>query len=68
MYRFKALIEEDMLEADLLVIEEKGIDVNKIVHFQDKFVTFQKAIETSVLMHMEFWMELLEDNPDIQRL
>ena len=68
MFRFKALIEEDMLEADLLIIEEKGIDVNKIVHFQDKFVTFQKAIETSVLMHMEFWMELLEDNPYIQKL
>ena len=33
MFRFKALIEEDMLEADLFIIEEKGIDVNKIVHF-----------------------------------
>lgn len=27
-----------------------------------------KSIETSVNLHLEFWRELLEDTPDIEKL
>jgi hypothetical protein len=57
-----------MIEADTRNQETKGIDVNIIVHFQNKYVIFQNAIERSVGLHLEFWRELLEENPDIQKL
>jgi len=57
-----------MIENDLINNETKGVDVNVIVHFQNKFVLFQNSIEKSVDLHLEFWRELLEENPDIQKL
>jgi hypothetical protein len=62
------LIEEEMIENDLRNAESRGVDVNVIVHFQNKFVLFQSAIEKSVNLHLDFWRELLEENPDIQKL
>jgi hypothetical protein len=68
IYRYKNLIEEEMLEGDIRTSETKGIDVNIIVHFQNKFVEFQSSIEKSVDLYLDFWKELLEENPDIQKL
>jgi hypothetical protein len=68
IFRFKNLIEEEMVESDIRTSESKGIDVNIIVHFQNKFVQFQSSIEKSVDLHLDFWRELLEENPDIQKL
>jgi len=68
IYRYKNLIEEEMIENDLRNSENKGVDVNVIVQFQNKFVIFLSSIEKSVTLHMEFWRELLEENPDIQKL
>lgn len=68
IYRYKNLIEEEMIENDIRNSESKGMDVNIIVHFQNRFVEFQSSIDRSVLFHLDFWRELLEDNPDIQKL
>jgi len=68
IYRYKNLIEEEMIENDARTSESKGVDVNIIVHFQNKFVTFQSVIEKAVELHLDFWRELLENNPDIQKL
>jgi len=68
IYRYKNLIEEEMIESDIRTSETKGIDVNIIVHFQNKFVQFQSAIEKAVDLHLDFWRELLEENPDIHKL
>lgn len=57
-----------MIEYDKANNESKGVDVNIIVHFQNRFVNFQTVIEKSVNLHLEFWRELLEENPDIQKL
>lgn len=57
-----------MIENDKANNETKGVDVNIIVHFQNRFVGFQTVIEKSVNLHLEFWRELLEENPDIQKL
>ena len=57
-----------MIENDIRNSESKGIDFNMIVNFQNKFVDFQTAIHDSVDLHLDFWKELLEDNPDIHKL
>lgn len=40
IYRYKNIIEEEMIENDNRNTENKGVDVNIIVHFQNKFVEF----------------------------
>lgn len=62
------MIEAEIIEHDNTTSEAKGIDVNILVHFQNKFVEFQSTIEKSVSYHLDFWRELLEDSPDIQKL
>ena len=57
-----------MKENDAKFIQNKGIDVNVVVYFQKKLVTFLKKIEESVDFYIEFWSELLEENPDIVKL
>ena len=57
-----------MIDSDSRALDTKGIDVNVIVHFQNKFVEFQSSIEKSVNLHLHFWRELLEESPDIQKL
>jgi len=68
IYRYKNIIEEEMIENDARNSETKGVDVNIIVYFQNKFVEFQAIIEKAVELHLDFWRELLEANPDIQKL
>ena len=68
IFRYKNIIEDEIIENDLKHIEAKGIDVNLIVDFENKFVDFQTAIETAVESHLDFWRELLENNPEIQKL
>ncbi len=57
-----------MVENDLRNLEARGVDVNIIVLFQNKFVLFQNSVEKSVNLHLDFWRELLEEKPDIQKL
>ena len=68
IFSYKNVIEEEMIENDARNSESKGVDVNVIVDFQNKFVDFQAAVENDVDLHLEFWRELLENNPDIQKL
>lgn len=68
IYRYKNLIEEEMIDNDSRNSESKGVDVNIIVHFQNKFVDFQSVVEKAVDLHLDFWRELLEHNPDIHKL
>ena len=62
------MIEEELKETDNSSLENQGVDVNMIVEFQNKLAIFQNAIENSVNLHLDFWRELLEENPDIQKL
>lgn len=68
IYRYKSLIEEEIIDDDSKTSETKGIDVNIIVHFQNMFVAFQAALENAVELHLDFWRELLEANPGIYKL
>ena len=57
-----------MVENDIKDSESKGIDINLMVQFYNKLVVFQFALELAVELHLEFWRELLEENPNIQKL
>lgn len=61
IYRFKHLIEEELIEGDMRGQENKGVEVNNIVSFQNKLVIFLAALEKSVSFHLEFWNKLLEE-------
>lgn len=62
------MIELDIIDTDMRNEQNKNVDVNGIVHFENMLVFFLKSIERSVNLHLEFWRELLEDNPDIEKL
>ena len=53
IFRYKNIIEEEMIDSDQKSQENKAVDVNQIVHFQNKFVVFQNSIEKSVNLHLE---------------
>jgi PAS domain S-box-containing protein len=64
------LIEEDMIYEDEQSKEKNALNVNvvKVIEFQNKFVLFLAAIENAVVFHQDFWLELVEESPDIQKL
>jgi len=68
IHRYKNIIEEAIIESDNKISENKGVNVNIIVDFENKFVEFQTVIGNSVELHLDFWRELLENNPEIQKL
>ncbi|EGR33302.1 PAS domain S-box family protein [Ichthyophthirius multifiliis] len=68
VFRFCYLIEEEIIENDQKGGEGKSVDVNKIVLFQKEFINFQHLIARSVQLHLDFWRELLEENPEIQKI
>jgi len=68
IHRYKNIIEEAIIESDNKISENKGVNVNIIVDFENKFVDFQTVIGNSVELHLDFWRELLENNPEIQKL
>lgn len=66
--RSSFLIEEEMVEEDVRNEEGTGVEMNKIVLFQNKLVDFFNTIETAVKLHREFWTKLLDSTLDIQRI
>ncbi|CAD8114609.1 unnamed protein product [Paramecium primaurelia] len=65
-YRDLHTLEEIMQEEDQKA--EIIIDVLQVVKFQKYYGQFQNLLEESVKRHYEFWCELQENNPDIQKL
>ncbi|CAK68406.1 unnamed protein product (macronuclear) [Paramecium tetraurelia] len=65
-YRDLHTLEEMMQEEDQKA--EIIIDVLQVVKFQKYYGQFQNLLEESVKRHYEFWCELQENNPDIQKL
>lgn len=68
IFRYTQIIEQEMKESDMRSAESSGIDVSQLVVFQNKFVNLNTTIEKAVIFHLDFWRELLEDNPDIKKL
>jgi PAS domain S-box-containing protein len=69
IYRYKLIIEEEMIEMDMRHNNDvNGMDVNQMVLFQNNYVKFTGTVEKAVKLHHEFWKELLEESPDIKKL
>ena len=69
IYRYSLIIEEEMMEVDLRANNEVGsMDVNQMVQFQNLFVDFLTTLDRAVRLHLDFWRELTEENPDIKKL
>jgi PAS domain S-box-containing protein len=69
IFRYKLIIEEEMIEIDMRHNNDvNGMDVNQMVLFQNNYVKFIGTIEKAVKLHHEFWKELTEDSPDIKKL
>lgn len=70
IYRLKKLIENQIIQERL----EKGkqflqdLDIISEEHYAHAFNELSNQIEQSALSHMEFWNQLLEDTPDMQKL
>ena len=64
------MIEEEMIQGERKNKETttSQVDVVSVINFQNKYVLFLTAIENAVNFHLEFWRELMEENPDIQKL
>ncbi len=39
-----------------------------IVKFEEKLEQFCKTLEKSINLHIDFWKELIDENPDILKL
>lgn len=64
------LIEEEMVFEDLKhkEIQKSQVNVVSVINFQNKYVLFLIAIENAVNFHLEYWRELMEESPDINKL
>ncbi|KRX00126.1 hypothetical protein PPERSA_10625 [Pseudocohnilembus persalinus] len=68
IFRYTIIIEEQIIDQDQKSTENQGVDINAIIIFQNEYVKFQDLIESSIVIYLDFWKELIEDNPDIQKL
>jgi len=66
IFRYKKLIEDEIAESQNE--GQGGLDVVSEVSFQNNLRNLQANIEKSALLHMEFWSQLSEDNPDLAKL
>jgi len=66
IFRYRKIIEDDIAERK----NEGGIglDVVSELAFKTHLMQCQSNIEKSAMLHMEFWSQLSEDNPDLNKL
>lgn len=65
IFRYKKIIEDEIAESQN---DGQGLDIVSEAAFQNSLRTLQANIEKSALLHMEFWSQLSEDNPDLAKL
>lgn len=66
IFRYKKILEDEIAERQN--DGQGGLDVVSEVAFQNHLRQLQANIEKSALLHMEFWSQLSEDNPDLSKL
>ena len=68
VYRLSKNIEFDLLNEDEKLAEDRGVDYNSLVHFNDAFAIFQKYIVKACRYHKKLFEEVEEKAPDIFRI
>lgn len=61
-------IEKELQEGEIKSNDSNGVDVMTIFEFKNTYSNFQMSIDKTVKLQIEFWNELIEENPDIQKL
>lgn len=68
IYRLSKNIEFDLTGEDDKLAEERGVDFNSLVYFNDAFAIFQKFIVKACRYHKKLFEEVEEKAPDIFRI
>ena len=69
MYRYKKIIEDEMTELQSDNQSGTGaLDVISMIAFDNYLRQLKESIEKAALFHMEFWLEVLEAEPDLGKL
>ena len=66
IFRYKRIIEDEIVES--ITEGKNNLDVVNETTFQNTFRQLQANIEKAALLHLEFWSQLAEDNPDLAKL
>ncbi len=67
IYRYRKMIEDEM--ADVQSDNQGGqLDAISAIAYDNYLRQFKEAIERTALLHMEFWLEVLEAEPDLGKL
>jgi len=66
IFRYKRIIEDEIVES--ITEGKNSLDVVNETTFQNTFRQLQANIEKAALLHLEFWSQLAEDNPDLAKL
>ncbi|CAD8213536.1 unnamed protein product [Paramecium octaurelia] len=67
IFRYKRIIEDEMNITQNETISG-NLDVATELTFQNNMRQFQNKIERATLMHMDFWSQLQEDQPDLGKM
>ena len=67
-FRYKKIIEDEITESHHDQQADGGLDIGSETSFQNHLRMCQANIEKSALLHMEFWSQLSEDQPDLAKL
>jgi len=67
IYRYRKIIEDEL--ADVQADNQGGaLDAITSIAYDNYLKQFKDAIERTALLHMEFWLEVLEPEPDLGKL
>ena len=65
IYRYRRMIEETK---EFNEEAEGGMDVASMLAYENYLQQLKEVIDQSAYLHMEFWMELLEAEPDLRKM
>lgn len=68
IYRLSKNIELDLHNEDEKLAEERGVDYNSLVYFNDAFAIFQRLIVKACRYHRKLFEEVEEKTPDVFRI
>lgn len=68
IYRLSKNIEIDLHNEDEKLAEERGVDYNALVYFNDAFAVFQRLIAKACRYHRKLFEEIEEKAPDVFRV
>ena len=69
MFRYRKIIEDEMTEVQTDNQSGTGaLDVISMIAFDNYLRQLKESVERGALLHMEFWLEVLEAEPDLGKL